>query len=247
MKLKKFIHKLYVEILELLYPNKCSLCSEIIASDEDICDVCRRKIVYFDPNKRCKKCGLDKNDCMCQKYVFHFESLICSMKYIDPARHGMITYKLGARMHCSMFFARRMAMAVVNEYRDIKFDALCHVPTSFESRLKNGFDHNKMLCKELARLLDIPFVSRALRCRLFSKHQHGNSYEQRFLNVKNKYYSTMRLDGKIVLLADDVKTTGASLDECARQLLMAGAKRVYCVTALAVSGASKNRRVVEKH
>ena len=58
------------------------------------------------------------------------------------------------------------------------------------------------------------------------------SEKQRLENVKNMYVATKNLRGKSILLVDDIKTTGATLNECTLQLLSAGADCVYCVTAL---------------
>lgn len=54
----------------------------------------------------------------------------------------------------------------------------------------------------------------------------------RLKNVKNKYYAQNKISGGNVLLFDDIATTGATLDECAKQLLIAGADRVYCISVL---------------
>ena len=65
------------------------------------------------------------------------------------------------------------------------------------------------------------------------KQQHKLSIKNRLTNVNGKFYFNYRIDGATVLLVDDIRTTGATLDECAKMLLYAGADKVYCVTALA--------------
>ena len=56
--------------------------------------------------------------------------------------------------------------------------------------------------------------------------------KERFKNVKGMYKTNYKVTGKTILLVDDIKTTGASFDECAKQLLLAGADNVYCVSAV---------------
>ena len=71
-----------------------------------------------------------------------------------------------------------------------------------------------------------------LKCKYNRKSQHNMPFDERFQNVKGMYSFNYRIEGKTILLVDDIKTTGASLDECAKQLLLAGAEHIYCITGL---------------
>ena len=74
-----------------------------------------------------------------------------------------------------------------------------------------------------------------------NKPQHILDASQRRRNVKGVYEATKNLDGKTVLLVDDIKTTGSTLNECAKQLRLKGAKEVYCLVGL-ISNSSCNER-----
>ena len=56
--------------------------------------------------------------------------------------------------------------------------------------------------------------------------------KERFKNVEGLYGAKGKVNGKNILLVDDIKTTGATLNECAKQLILSGADNVYCVTGL---------------
>ena len=62
--------------------------------------------------------------------------------------------------------------------------------------------------------------------------QHNLFLNERFGNVKDAYRATDKIKGQTVLLLDDIKTTGATLNECAKELKFSGAKKVYCIAAL---------------
>ncbi len=233
MKTDSFLLGFYSSVLQLIFPNKCVCCGEIIGEKEYLCGICNRDIERIKVSKRCYRCGLEKQYCTCKKRVYYFESIISLFEYNGLAKDGIAKYKFGRRSHYGEFFATQMALAVKNEYKDIKFDFICCVPTAKKSKQKYGFDHTKLLCEIMSDMLKIPMYCGILKCNFSSSNQHTKSRNERFSNVSGKYCFTRKVKCKNVLLIDDIKTTGATLDECAKQLLFAGADRVYCVTALA--------------
>ena len=98
-------------------------------------------------------------------------------------------------------------------------------------QLERGFNQTEVVAKAMSDMLEVPVLN-ALKCVKYVRSQHELSEKQRLENVKNMYVATKNLRGKSVLLVDDIKTTGATLNECTLQLLSAGADCVYCVTAL---------------
>ena len=221
-------------MLSVVYPKKCIFCGEIIEETEDVCTVCHRELERIDPLKRCIKCGLVKKYCQCSSRVFRFEGLVSVFEYTGLAKKGYFKYKFSGREQYAGYFAKCMALAVKNEYGDIKFDFLCGVPTSLRSKTKRGYGHTEILCEHISYLTGIPYADKIIFCKNFKKPQHSHGFGERFENIKGKYYTKDKtnIKGATVLLVDDIKTTGASLDECARVLLWAGADKVYCVTLL---------------
>ena len=223
-------------ILDVIYPKQCVCCNEIIDTDEELCDNCIRNIERIDQLKRCIKCGLEKRECKCKSYVYHFEGCVAPFYNEGLAQRGIYNYKIHLKQQNAIFFASEIAKTVITEYRGIDFDAVTNVPTSSRSKAKKGFDHSLLLAKGTAEILGLPFINNLLvRKRMFIS-QHKKRVKQRF-QVVRKIYSfkekeRMSVKDKTVLLVDDIKTTGATLDECARQLLFAGAKRVYCAAAV---------------
>jgi predicted amidophosphoribosyltransferase len=97
--------------------------------------------------------------------------------------------------------------------------------------LKRGYNQAYLLAERVASMLSLP-VDSTLKRTLFSSTQHKRgSAEERFENAYDSYKMKKAVKGR-VLLIDDIKTTGASLEACSRELLKAGADEVYCLTAL---------------
>lgn len=216
-------------ILNAVFPNRCALCRELIDREETLCDDCLRSVQYIDAEKRCLACGLEKKNCVCFRNVYHFAGLVAPFYNEGAVHDALMGYKYRNHLSVLRFFAQRVAFCVKNEYRDISFDAVCFAPTSRRSRQKRGFDQSELLAREVAKLLGVPFCEKMLvrKTGFLAKAQHELSVKERFGNVRGTFFCKTKLQDETVLLIDDIKTTGASLDEAARTLLFGGAREVY--------------------
>jgi len=123
-------------------------------------------------------------------------------------------------------------------------DLLTSVPLHWRRRLRRGFDQAGLLAQRLSRFLQIPLSDRNLRRIRATASQTGLSESKRRENVRGAFRVRRpdEVEGKRVLLVDDVMTTGATASECARTLLSAGAKDVsVLVVARAQPGTDGSR------
>ena len=225
-------------IKEAFFPMTCAACGEVTEGGEPLCDYCREMLKPINPIKRCISCGIEKPDCDCRYRVFHFDGLIAPFENKDTAKLGVYSFKIGKRLSNADYFAKQMAFCVKNEYRDIHFDAVTFVPMHRYRLLKRGFNQSRVLAEIIAEILEIPLED-TLVCLKNGKRQHDLFGKDRLENVKERYKARVGVKGKTLLLVDDIKTTGATLDECTKQLYLKGADGVYCVTAL-ISMRDKN-------
>ncbi|MBR4911164.1 MAG: ComF family protein [Clostridia bacterium] len=233
-------------LLEITYPNKCAACDEIIPEDKFLCDYCAVCIKNTEYKKVCTRCGLQKDNCRCKNREFHFAGIIGAYKNEGIARKAYYSYKMGRRAELADFFAKSCAAAIKEVFADIKFDAVFSVPTAHRSRLKRGFDHSELIAQKIAGILGVNYVRGFLKTRHFRPLQHKSEFAKRLENVRGKYYTDKKIGASNVLLFDDIFTTAATLDECAKELMFAGAGNVYCVSVLSTylkkkhSGEKKN-------
>ena len=109
-------------------------------------------------------------------------------------------------------------------------DVVVPVPLSITGLRNRGFNQSLLLAKAFSDKKGIPLVMNGLmKCRETGP-QIGLSAKERAKNLKDAFSAPRRFDGMRVLLVDDVMTTGSTANECAKQLLKAGAGDVSVLT-----------------
>ena len=233
--------EIFKVIANALFPNRCIACGEIINKEEFLCDYCYEMKEYVDYSKICLRCGLPKKECQCKNKVFHFNGCVAPFYNKSVTKDAMYRYKFARVKSGSKFFANEMAKTVKTVYNDIVFDGISYVPMHKLKQLKRGFNQSEELAYRLSKILGLKVYSDLLHCKFTRIRQHDLPFKLRFQNVKNKYKTRYKVYGKTILLVDDIKTSGASLDECARQLLLAGADNVYCITGVITELRKENK------
>lgn len=221
-----------IHILNAVFPNKCMGCGEIIDENIEFCEYCKKHLERNNLKNICTVCGYEKENCVCKYNVYRFEKVFSVFKNSGVARRAYYTYKFKHTEHYADFFAGEISDAVKQLYGDINFECMCAVPASKGIFGAAKFNHCDYLCKSVSKLLNIPYENKLLYCKERKKQQHKLSLKERLSNVNGKFGYNYGLKGGNVLLVDDIRTTGATLDECAKTLLYAGADRIYCATVL---------------
>jgi ComF family protein len=123
------------------------------------------------------------------------------------------------------------------EYRDpefpfLEFDLLVPVPLHRQRLRERGFNQSLLLARRIAQVHSLPVDATTLQRVRYTQPQTELSGPERRKNIRQAFAvaRTTSISGKRVLLIDDVFTTGATVQECAKTLLKAGAKRVDVLT-----------------
>jgi ComF family protein len=106
------------------------------------------------------------------------------------------------------------------------------VPLHWRRLWWRGFNQAALLAAEVSHRLDLPLDTTAMSRRRFTPPQTAQHHDERIKNVRRAFTVTSpeRIKNRRVLIVDDVMTTGATVDECARVLLAAGATCVDVFT-----------------
>lgn len=216
-------------LLSLIFPRRCAVCSEVLPYNKKICDKCFGKLKRTE--KICEKCGNDKKSCRCKRYVYRFEACVGPFFNDDVSMSIIANLKFKNDLSVADFLCDEMAECFSQYYSDTDFDVVCCVPSSFKKRFNKGYNQSEVLARGISERIGVPYRS-ILAKKNTAKTQHSLKASERFENVKNAFFSKVDLDGETVLLIDDIKTTGATLNDCARALSRAGANRVFCLCGL---------------
>lgn len=110
-------------------------------------------------------------------------------------------------------------------------DIILPVPLHTQREHDRGYNQSELLCAEVSRQSGLPMLSDALIRQIATRPQVGLDAAARHANMRNAFSADPRqVSAKTILLIDDVRTTGATLDACAQALHTAGAAGVYGLT-----------------
>jgi ComF family protein len=169
---------------------------------------------------------------LCRGGARGFDAAYCYGAYEGLLREWIHLYKYGRIKTLSRPLGDLLARAVP---RDEPFDAIVPVPLHWRRRWQRGFNQSDLLARGLSRRLGVPLIQ-ALRRTRATGVQAGLSNTGRRRNVSAAFRCThpRRVDGRRILLIDDVMTTGSTAAACALALKRAGAGRVTLLTVARV-------------
>lgn len=214
-----------------LFTKRCALCGAVIELDDELCDDCKKTERICMPI--CTHCGCAVQDCACNKNKNEYKQIVAPYYYEDSIVRAVYNFKDGKMPFLSKKFAEDMLLSVNECYADIEFDYITFVPLRALKKLKRGYNQSELLCNDIAKSMGIEALPLLKKVHYTGIQHHKSAKERRAAvfgayDVADKYKNC--LTDKTILIVDDVKTTGSTLNECAKMLKIYGAKAVYAVS-----------------
>lgn len=227
--MKYFFERSFEKLLCWFFSRRCAICGRVVALDEELCGDCRKLERIEQP--RCLYCGRAKSDCNCKDRKSEYDGITAPFYYLDNLVTAIHNLKFNEQPLLARKMGEEMALAVKETFPDEVFDVITSVPLSKRRKNDRGYNQAELLAKSISLNLEIPYAE-LLRKIVNNKVQHKESARIRRINVYGVYDLVDGVDvtGKSVLLVDDVKTTGSTLNECAKMLKIYGADKVFVVT-----------------
>lgn len=221
-------------ILAKLWPQDCFVCGGR-AGETAVCAACEGSLPRHTA-ACCPVCALPTPDAQrcgqCVQRAPHFDATLAVFSFEHPIREMVLAFKFG-----SVFAVRdvltRGLVAVAREAveaGELQLDApalhIVPMPLHRDRMAERGFNQAMELARDVGRALDVPIRLHLVERDINTVHQARSSLKERRKNVRGAFRCVEPLTGQHVLVIDDVMTTGATLDELARTLKLAGAARV---------------------
>ena len=230
-------------LLSLVYPNVCQCCENERAERAQgyVGEDCRKDVRLLRP-PMCARCGLPFEgdidtvfECSnCTNVALHFTYARSAAAAKGVLLDVIHKYKYNRALWFEPFLAELLLNAAVPAIRDGRWNMIVPVPLHPSRQREREFNQAETLARHLARATGLPLNTRAVIRTEATLSQTRLSREDRARNVRNAFTFRKRpnLRGARIVLVDDVMTTGATTNACARVLRKAGAEEV-CVWTVA--------------
>lgn len=227
---------------KLIFPPRCAVCGELLTTNEwegFLCGSCAEEIPYLSV-KKCPFCGMEtEENGFCRECLRTFAfSSACGVFAYRTTRKAIHLYKYDGGKRLSVGMGTLMSDYLKNSYETLlkPTELLVSVPLHPKKEKRRGFDQTELLCLEISAQTGLEYRKHILRRKKNTVAQSKLTADERRKNLKNVFEVTADVQGKNVLLVDDIFTTGTTCNECAKVLLRAGAESV-AVCCFAVAGA----------
>ncbi len=229
------LYEIWRRASELIFPSWCELCQEQTCGDQVLCAQCEGELV---PHERpyCLRCAephqsepMSNTECAnCRGVKYYFDFAVAAFTLDSQLLEVVHVLKYARGIYLAPQLGRLMARALVDERLmdlDLSEWVVTSVPLHHFRERKRYFNQSAELARHFAKSVGVVY-SEMLKRVLPTPHQARLKRAERAKNVKGCFEVK---DGDIppnVFLVDDVFTTGATVNECARMMRRAGVQRV---------------------
>lgn len=230
--------------LALLYPQECRVCSRQIETWRDgvVCAACwERAVLDWQQREVCRKCGSPlrplttplapaQRECgKCRDFAFTVAR--AGGAYEGPLLESILWLKRHPHLPLRL---RELLIAAFENAPDLQqSEAIIPVPLHATRQAERSFNQAELLAEALAAQTGLP-INRAslIRAKATERHRAGMGVNERAKSLRKAFRvrAPRLLEGRAVLLVDDVMTTGSTAHEIAETLLAGGARTVNVLT-----------------
>lgn len=232
---------LFRALLDIFFPPLCLACKSFVPDSTEIllCTACREKIIPIQ-SPLCPVCGIpfhteqgmDHTCGECATTHRPFTAARSAVVFGGPVQELIHRLKYGKKTHLSRPLALLTARRVVPFIAESGAELVVPVPLHRKRLRQRGFNQSVLLAGVLAKSWHLPLSRNNLRRIRWTEPQIHLPVADRIRNVRGAFAvkDPTQIEGKRLVLVDDVYTTGSTVTECAKVLRNAGAEEVYVVT-----------------
>ncbi len=240
--LNNFFYKMYKYFIDYVFPFRCLKCLTYVQDEDGLCSDCFSEL-HFNSSPYCKICGkgfaidIDKDNlcgpCTIKRPIYDSARFI--IRYDEKSKKIIHLFKYNDKTILSKIFAK-ILFGQYKEYISYA-DILAPVPMHKLKRLFRFYNQTQYLAKSLSSLSMIKLFPDLLIKYKYTQPQASLNQKARKKNINNSFLVNKKynIEGKKILLIDDVITTGSTISECAKILKKAGASEVLVISIAATN------------
>lgn len=236
-------------LVNLLFPPVCLVCRNVLGGEPArCCATCDALLAAERAEPACPRCGQSVGPVdgpgegcrSCRDGRSHLAGMVRVGPYGPALGRLLRGFKFQGREEFEPILGAWLSEAVVRAPWLERVEAIVPVPTHWRHRVRRPLHAADLLARHVSESVRVPLL-RALRRTRAGPHQVGLTFTQRLENVRGVFAMRRRVEvrGKRLLLLDDVRTTGATIEQCASVLRKAGAAEVYGAVLLKVTWATE--------
>jgi ComF family protein len=219
----------FISFVDFFLPRICPVCNGKLLPDyKYICPSCIESLKPATDEKISYEFGKNfKSNALISGYtsIFYFEK----DKEVQNVIHSV---KYGKKFHLGVYLGEFAAVKRAELISLWKIDLIVPVPLHKLKKIERGFNQSDYIARGFSLQTGIPYYHKAVKRIKFTRSQTTLKISDRKLNLDRAFTIVKPevIKDKIILLIDDVSTTGTTLNECAKSLLKSGASKVYALT-----------------
>ena len=205
----------FSSFMDLLFPPKCVFCGKVLDSGDTWCSKCVESLPFTLNG------GRQEGE--------YYDFCISPLYYKGAVRKSILRFKFkGASSYADVY--GKILSDCIRENQDVEYDVISWVPLSSKRKRSRGYDQAMLLALATALELNDVAIETLAKPHDVQAQSELSGWDERSANISGAYEVVDQelIEGKRVLLIDDIVTTGSTLSECANVLLSAGAARVIC-------------------
>ena len=217
------------ELFDFILPRFCPSCrNKLIYTEKTICNSCLSKIKLADPefikSEYQRKYGSKR---IISGFISHY--IFEKDKELQHIIHAL---KYDKKFHIGIFLGKSLGEYFKSQFQSWNISMIVPIPLHHLKKAERGFNQSYYIAKGISSQTSIAIKSNVMKRMRFTQSQTTMTLKEREENVEGafKVRKTENIKGKNILLVDDVMTTGATINECGKVLLDAGANRIYAAT-----------------
>ena len=221
---------------DILYPRRCALCDGILKKYEIyVCKNCSSDIGFIK-GRTCAKCGAvlkSRFDMLCADCLNArqlFDEAFAPFAYDGKIRKSIVRFKYYGRAEYAAFYAECIYGFGAERIKRWAAEAVIPVPVHRSRLAKRGYNQSYLIAKELSVITGIPVRNDVVKRKKRTEAQKELTASARRINLMSAFSIVKNRDiPESVIIADDIFTTGSTVNAMAYILRSAGVKRIYVV------------------